>query len=531
MDQLPRRFFEAIGSLSPARKAVLAGMGGATVALGILLYSWSSQTAYVPLYAGLDDADSGQIVSSLRAQGVPFELESAGSTILVPESQVDELRMGFAAQGLPEGGNIGFELFDGNAFTATDFVQRLNFQRGLQGELARTIETFPSVEHARVHIVIPERSLFVADERPATASVVLAVRPGRTLAADQVAGIAHLVSGAVEGLEKSNITIVSDTGSVLYDGTLAEETGIGVSATQLDMQRTFEQTLEHDVQQLLDRSLGTGRSAVQVRATLNFDRLETETESFAPGATATESPGLPRSTTSVQETYQTTGDASTGAVPGAVANVPGADGNLAPLPEGVTTNYNRTETTSNFEVDRTVTRTTQAPGGVERLSVSLLLDESVPPEQATSLQDAVAAAVGIDSERGDQIVVSRLPFDRTVADAAAEAFASDASQNQLLSYARMALPVVALIVGFIFFRLLVRSVSRRGTYTSADMSGGAMALGGGPVAQALGAVAAKPSLPSPEPERRSEVESQVQAMAKNNPDSVAEVVQAWLRED
>ena len=530
MDQVPRRLFDAFGSLSPARKALLAGMGGATVALALLLYSWSSQTAYVPLYAGLDDADSGQIVSTLRAQGVPFELESAGSTILVPEGDVDELRMSFAAQGLPEGGNIGFELFDGNAFTATDFVQRLNFQRGLQGELARTIETFPAVEHARVHIVIPERSLFVVDERPATAAVVLAVRAGRTLAADQVAGIAHLVSGAVEGLEKSNITIVSDAGTVLYDGSLAEETGVGVSATQLEMQRTFEQTLEHDVQQLLDRSLGSGRSAVQVRATLNFDRLETETESFAPGTT--QGDGLPRSTTAVQETYQTTGDASTGAVPGAIANVPGADGSLAPLPEGVTTNYNRTETTQNFEVDRTVTRTTQAPGSVERVSVSLLLDESVPPEQATSLQEAVAAAVGIDAERGDQIVVSRLPFDRTLTDAATEAFASEASQNQLLGYARMALPVIALIVGFIFFRLLVRSVSRRAVYAAEDgmASGGTTALGGAST-QALRAVAHQPSLPAPEQERRSEVESQVQAMAKNNPDSVVEVVQAWLRED
>lgn len=525
MDQFPRRLVQVFNSISPARKVLLAATGGAAVALAVLLYSWSSQTAYMPLYAGLDSSDSGMIVGELRSRGVPFELESGGATILVPQSEADELRMTFAAQGLPEGGNIGFELFDGNAFTATDFVQRLNFQRGLQGELARTIETFPSVEHARIHIVIPERSLFQTDDRPATASVVLQVRPGRTLAADQVAGIAHLVSGAVEGLDKSQITIVSDSGSVLYDGAEAGGSGVGVSATQLEMQRTFEQALEHDVQQLLDRSLGTGRSAVQVRATLNFDQLETETESFRPGTT--EGDGLPRSTVAVQEDYQTSGDASTGAVPGAVANVPGADGNLGTLPDGVTTNYSRTETTSNYEVDRTVTRTQQAPGGVDRLSVSLLLDESVPLEQATALQDIVAAAVGIEADRGDQIVVSRLPFDRSAVEAATEAFAADASQDQLMNYVRMGLPVLALIVGFVFFKLLMRSVSKRALYAA---EGAAPALGLGGAELALRA-ATQPALAPPEPERRSQVEEQIQSMAKSNPDSVAEVVQAWLRED
>ena len=197
---------------------MLVVTGGGLVALALLLYSWSSSTNFVTLYSGLDASDSGRMVDQLRSRGVPFSIEAGGTTITVPQSDVDELRLDFAAQGLPAGGHLGFELFDGNGFTLTDFAQRLNFQRGLQGELARTIETFTAVERARVHIVLPERSLFVADQRPATASVVLQMRPGRALQSGDVAGVAHMVSGAVEGLDKENIVIVDTSGGVLFDG-------------------------------------------------------------------------------------------------------------------------------------------------------------------------------------------------------------------------------------------------------------------------------------------------------------------------
>lgn len=511
---------------------MLLATAGVLVGLGLLLYSWSSSSNYVTLYSGLDNADSGRIVDQLRSQGVDFELAAGGQTISVPQAQVDELRVGFAAQGLPEGGNIGFELFDGNAFTATDFVQRLNFQRGLQGELARTIESFSAIEQARVHIVLPERSLFSADEVDATASIVLNMRPGRTLAAAEVAGIAHMVSGAVEGLEKSKITIIDTSGSILYDGLDLEQGGLNSSNSQLAVQQQYEQSLERDVQQLLDRALGPGRSAVQVRVTINFDQLETETESFTTGAEN----GVPRSSTTVTETYTTNGDAVAGAVPGAVANVPGID-DSTPADEDAsgesTTAYSRTETTSNFEVGRTVTRSVDASGDIIRLSVSLLLDETVTEEQAASLLESVRAAVGIDDSRGDVMAMTRIPFDRTVLEEAEAAFAAEASTAKLLGYVRLALPVVVLAVAFFLFRMLMRSVSTRGAITVGQLAPAAGGAGGG--AGAAGAIEAPGRsgslLPPPPTDLTSEVEQQVSRLAETSPDTIANVVQSWVRED
>ena len=538
MDQLPGRMAATWSSLSPARRAMLAVTAGVLVALALLLYSWSSSTNFVTLYSGLDPSDSGRIVDQLRSRGVPFRVEAGGQSLSVAASEVDELRLDFAAQGLPAGGHVGFELFDGNGFTLTDFAQRLNFQRGLQGELARTIESFGVVERARVHIVLPERSLFVADERPTTASVVLKMRPGRALSAAQVGGVAHLVTGAVEGLDKNNVTIVDTTGSVLFDGRSLEDGGVlGANGSQVALQRSYEEELERDLRQLLDRALGPGNSAVQVSATLNFDRLETETETFSPGETAG---GVARSATTVTESYSTSGDATTGAVPGAVANIPGADTTI-PVPaaganaEEATTAYSRTETTSNFEVGRTVIRSTQAVGGVTRLSVSLLLDESVTEAQATSLLETVSAAAGIDADRGDTVAITRIPFDRTAIEEAETAFAAEASMAQLLGYVRIGLPILVLAVAFFLFRLLMRSIGSRSTYRLTEAPQGALppgTPGAAPAELPLGtaAVAALPA-PSPAVEMQSQVETQVTKLAENNPETVANVVQSWLREE
>ncbi len=510
---------------------MLLAMAGVLVALGLLLYSWSSTTNYVTLYSGLDNADSGRIVDQLRSQGVPFELTAGGQSISVPQAQVDELRVGFAAQGLPEGGNVGFELFDGNAFTATDFVQRLNFQRGLQGELARTIESFSAVEQARVHIVLPERSLFSADERDATASIVLRMRPGRTLSADEVAGVAHMVSGAVEGLDKSRITIIDTSGSILFDGLELEQGGVGSNNSQLAVQQAYERVLERDVQQLLDRALGPGRSAVKVRVTIDFDQSETETETFTTGAAS----GVPRSSTTVTESYTTTGDAVAGAVPGVAANIPGVESEAVPEETAgvaAATAYSRTETISNFEVGRTVTRSVEASGDIEQLSVSLLLDETITEEQATSLLATVRAAVGIDDARGDVVAMTRIPFDRTALEEAEAAFAAEASTAQLFGYVRLALPIVVLAVAFFFFRMLVRSVSTRGAVAYSQLAPVAGAAGGGAVAGAIEAPGQTGStLPPPPPDMTSEVEQQVTRLAETSPDTVASVVQSWVRED
>jgi flagellar M-ring protein FliF len=540
--ELPQRLSDIWSGLSATRKALLALTGGALVAMAVVLYSWSATPSYVALFSGMAPEDSSAIVDQLRSRGVPFEVDHGGGTVRVPENEVDQLRLDLAAQGLPAGGGVGFELFDGNSFTATDFVQRLNFQRGLQGELARTIRTFTAVEDARVHVVLPERALFTDDERPPTASVVLRMRSNRRLDDSEVRAVVHLVTGSVEGLEREHLTVVDTSGAVLFDGaSSADDTGIGLTSTQFELQRSYESALERDAQRMLESALGPGRSAVQVQATLDFDRLETETETFTPGQEG----GVPRSTTTLQETFNSAGDTTTGTVPGAFANVPGADTNLPAGAVGGTGNssdYTRSETVSNFEVGRTVTRSVDAPGEVERLSVSLLLDEAVAADRVPALQAAVSAAVGLDEARGDVIAVQSLLFDRTRFEDAAAAFDSEASASQILTYARIGLPIALLVVAFIFFRLLLRSVSRRMVVREigpAELAqAGAYGALAAPGAAGIGNIQAQlartgapaGSLPSID-DQRSEMEQQVSKIAKDHPDTVAGVVQSWMRED
>lgn len=536
MNQSFGRLMQVWRGLPMARRVVLVGMVGALAAIGVVMTAWSGQISYSPLYSGLDPQDSGAIVEDLRTRAIPFELGSGGTSILVPEAQVDQLRLDFAAQGLPKGGNVGFELMNGNSFTATDFVQRLNFQRGLQGELQRTIESLNAVQHARVHIVMPEKSLFVKDQTPPTASVVLQMRPGQRLETREVRGIAHLVSGAVEGLKDDNVSILDTSGAVLFDGSqLAVMGGSGASGTQLEMQQSYERNLESGLQQLLDRTLGAGRATVKASALLNFDRTETTTEMFSPGAASTP---VARSASTVTEKYTTGAGGSTGTTPGAVANVPGAANTVpgavtAAAANGTGTDYTRNESTTNFEVGKTSTKSVQAIGAVKRLSLSLLVDQQVPEAQATALQAAVKAAAGLDDARGDTMAVARFAFDRTLVDEATAAFKEEASRDQYMGYARMGLPVVAVIVGLVLFRMLIRSVPGGSSEGYRYGGGPQMALADGRVAtMSLGGGEQQVrALPAPSSDARSEMEQHVTKLIATQPQMVSDVMQAWIRED
>ena len=238
---------------------------------------------------------------------------------------------------------------------------------------------------------------------------------------------------------------------------------------------------------------------------------------------------MPRSSTTVTEKYTTSGDAVAGAIPGAAANIPGVESEAVPEATGdaATTAYSRTETTSNFEVGRTVTRSVKASGDIERLSVSLLLDETITEEQAASLLETVRAAVGIDDSRGDVVAMTRIPFDRTALEEAEAAFAAEASTAQLFGYVRLGLPIVVLAVAFFFFRMLMRSVSTRGAVAYSQLA----PVAGG-VAGAIEAPGQTGStLPPPPTDLTSEVEQQVTRLAETSPDTVANVVQSWVRED
>jgi len=504
-NQLPRSRQLALG-------AILAG----TIVVLYFVFVSSSSPNLVVAYSGLQPEDSASIVDQLSKDGVPYELGGGGSTISVPANRVAETRIKLAQAGLPKGSaSTGLEIFDKTNFGATDFVQQVNYTRGLEGELARSINTLDSVRGSRVHVVLPKEAIFKEDQQKTTASVLLQLKPGTHLTQDQVKGITNLVSNSVAGLTQAGVTIIDETGHVLFDGAVLDSPfSTGASSSQLEVQHQYELALQRDIESTLGKVVGVGRSAVTVRAALNFDSVKKAEDSFgAPNSV------VPRSSTSTTETFTGNGNTA-GGVPGTGSN----GGNAAAAAgSGTNSNYSRTETTTNNEVNKTTTTTVKAPGSVDRLSVSVVLDESVTPAQEASLTSAVAAAVGLDQTRGDTLSVTRLPFDASVKEDLLPAAAAD-GLGQYLSYLKLLLPLLAVVLAFVLVMLLLRSLSKRqGTMpTAMDQMMLAAAM-----PAALPAPARLPALESaPDPQ-----EERILQLASHNPRAVADVVQTWMREE
>jgi flagellar M-ring protein FliF len=512
-------WLERWNALPRARQAMLVAVGVGALVLVYVLFLSSSSPNMVTAFSGLAPEDSAAMVDELETLGVPYELRAGGAAIAVPANQIAEVRIKLAQAGLPAGGAVGLEIFERTNFGATDFVQQVNFRRGLEGELARSINTLDAVKASRVHISIPRQAVFREDQHEATASVLLQLRPGARLTDEQVKGITNLVANSVEGLREKGITIIDDSGRVLFDGAAFGGTfSAGATATQLDLQRQFEVALQRDISDVLAQIVGPGRSAVTIRASLNFDQVTSTRDEFG-----TPQQAVARSQSTVEETF-TGNNLNVGNVPGTGAN----DGIGGPATgAGGNSQYTRTETTINNEVPRTTSTTIQAPGRLERLSVSVVLDESVTAAQEGAITSAVAAAVGLDQVRGDVLSVTRLPFDQSArADLIGEAPVGLAAY---FDYLRLVLPILAVILGFILVMLLLRSLSGRQLRLPAPMTPRALHLGGAAALAALPGAHTQelPVLQTPSDPH----EERVLRLAEANPRAVADVVQTWMRED
>ncbi|MBA4181851.1 MAG: flagellar M-ring protein FliF [Anaerolinea sp.] len=506
---------ERWNDLPRSRQMALAGILAGTLVIFYFVFVASSSPNFVVAYSGMDPADSAAIADQLEKDGVPYEIGGGGATVSVPANKVAETRIKLAQAGLPKGGSVGLEIFDKTNFGATDFVQQVNFQRGMEGELARSINTLDGVKASRVHIVMPKQSIFKEDQQSATASVLLQLKPGARLNPDQVKGITNLVTGSIEGLRQGGVTIIDETGRVLFDGSQAEGLfSTGGTSTQMDLQRQFELALQQDVESTLAKVVGSGRSAVTVRARLNFDNVKSAADTYGTAAQI-----VPRSTTSTSETFSGTG-LNVGSVPGTGAN--GGTGGTAGTGASGNSSYTRTETTTNNEVPKTTTTTVKAPGSVEKLSVSVVLDESVTAAQEASITSAVAAAVGLDQVRGDTLSVTRLPFEASVREDLIPAAAD--GLGQYLQYLKLLLPMLAVILAFILVMLLLGSLSKR--QLALPMAVPAVSL----LAPAQAAIAAAAPLHALE-SHADPHEERVLKLADSNPRAVADVVQTWMREE
>ena len=407
-------------SISIGKRIALLILAVGFVAGFVFLMNWAGNPEFHPLYTNLDANDAGTILNRLKEQKIPYRLSANGSTILIPQEKIYETRMELASEGLPHGGSIGFELFDNTKLGMTEFAQNVNYQRALQGELVRTINGFEEVDSCRVHIVMPEKSLFLKDEEPASASVVLKLRHGKWLTQQQVQGIVHLVSSSVSRMGPDNVTVVDSNGRLLTGST--DPSGIAtLSADQLEYQAQVERKLENRVLTMLEKALGANRAIVRVSCALNFKQHEMTEERFLPENQVIRSEQL------FNETSRDADPIPQG-IPGIQSNLPESSPAQNQTTAGENTTFAKKESTVNYEIGKLTSRTLDPVGGIERVSVAVMVDGTyrsnpiengeaewtyVPrsAEELSKIENLVKSAVNFVADRGDKVEVVNIPFE------------------------------------------------------------------------------------------------------------------------
>jgi flagellar M-ring protein FliF len=507
------------------RMIVLVALAGSIAGL-IAIALWTQQPDMQVLFTNLNPEDAAGIVDKLKETKVPYETTGGGNTILVPSAQVHEMRLQLATQGLPHGGGVGFEIFDRSSIGMSDFVQKLNYRRALQGELARTIAQMPEIERARVHLATPERRLFSSDENRARASVVVSLRNGQALAKTQVNGIVHLVSSSVEGLQVKDVTVVDGHGRLLSSAAGGDDAA-GLTGSQLEYQRTVEKDIETRIQTMLERIVGANKAVVRVSSILDFRKVETTEERYDPNSQVV------RSEQRGQEKANGVNGVSSGGVPGVQSNVPEGAGQE---PVQTSSNNNQTKNeTVNYEISRTVSRVVEPSGSIKQLSVAVLVDgiyeTATPPEAGKAASDTakkymarpeedmkrieeiVKKAMGYSAERQDQVQVTNVQFDIATEEPSGQGI--EAAAETVSSFT----PYIRYGVGGALFLLILFMVVRP-----------LMAMLGTAGPSAEGSTPPLPaSVSQVEASLTGKPRSQIVDMARGNPDTTALVVKQWLK--
>jgi flagellar M-ring protein FliF len=422
-------------NLGPKGQLGLAASALLVIVTMFFLYRTAAKPSYTALLTGLDPAQSSQIGDALTSGGVSWRLANGGTEVDVVKGQESNARVALAKKGLPNGGHVGFELFDKQSFGATDFQQQVDYQRALEGEIARTIESIEGVTHADVQLALPRDSVFSSEAQNATAAVL--VTGGSSLDGATVRGIAHLVASSVKSLSPNDVTITDEQGNLLWP------TGDGVGTpgdlTKMAAEQRYDAELSAEINALLTQTLGEGKAQARVHSDLNLDQATISKVTFAKT-------GTPVTSQLEQEGLKSKGAGS--AAP-ANANLPAAATN------GGNSNYTRKSATTQYGVNKTVEQRVVAPGSVTRLDVALLVDSSVPAKQVAGLKQSVAALAGIDPKRGDTLAVSTLAFAKQPAPAAA------AKSGPLPPGAAGLIKWVALLGGVLGLGFLVRRNLKR----------------------------------------------------------------------
>ncbi|MGE0826623.1 MAG: flagellar basal-body MS-ring/collar protein FliF [Candidatus Binatia bacterium] len=437
----------AVSSLSPEQKSLLMRGGPVLfLALGVGFY-FLQHVYYRPLFTGLSPQDAAAVVGELDARKIPFTLQKDGSTIEVPEEMLYRTRLELAGKGLPMGGGVGFEIFEQTPFGATEFTQRVNYQRALQGELSRTINALSAVQSSRVHLALPARSAFLGREEKPSASVVVELKPGYHLTSEQVQGIINLLATSVEGLATEKVTVVDTSGRPLQ----AREEKTDTETEFLHrLKLQIEQEMERRIETMLEPVLGVGKTVARVSAELEFRETQLAREEFDPAGHVVRSQQL-----------QTEGSMpQPSGIPGVQANIPNGD-----TVESKDPNTNRKNETVNYEISRTTSQVLEPRGQIRRLSVAVLVDGKYeadtyvprPTEEMESLKAIVMKAVGFNVDRGDQLEVANIPFQKVDAQTSLPV----SPLGDLTQWARSPVGMGVIGGGAVFLLLLFKLVFRR----------------------------------------------------------------------
>lgn len=521
ISKLPASLRTLFAGFTAGQKAVTALALVALLIGGVVFTSWAGKPSMVPVFTNLAASDAAAITEELNTRGTKYTLADGGATVLVPQKDVYQLRLDLSAAGLPENGKSGYELLDAQGITTSEFRQRVDYQRALEGELSKTISSIDGVEATTVHLVIPEEALFSEDGRQPSASVLVKNKPGKSLTGGQVQAVVNLVSSSVEGLTPEQVTLADAKGTVL---SAAGEAGASAAAGDARAVQTaaFEKDLQTSVEQLLMPVVGSGKAVVRVKAALDFDKKATTSEIFNPEDK--EPPAVSKSVTT--ETYEG-GSPIIGGVLG-----PENVGNQAI--EGGDSRYEKGQETSALAVDKVTEQVESAPGKVERLTVAVVLDAAAAGTVSPAeVQQLVAAAAGIDPARGDVVQVSRMAFDDTAAKAAEAEFAAlEAEKKSAQRWSLIRTTGVLLAVGLLLLYAL-RSM-RRDTRTEVelpyDVEAAQLALEAEHAATLAAAErrALEPPPITTEERQRLTIQGEIGELVERQPEEVAQLLRGWL---
>ncbi|MDD5296442.1 MAG: flagellar basal-body MS-ring/collar protein FliF [Rhodocyclaceae bacterium] len=538
---------QRFNQLPPRQKWGMVAAIALTIALLIGSWLWGRQPEYSVLFSNLSDKDGGAITAALTQQQVPYKFSQGGSAILVPQDVVHDVRLRLASQGLPKGGLVGFELMENEKLGISQFAEQVNYQRALEGELARSIQALAAVDAARVHLAIPKQSGFLRDEQKPTASVLVNLRPGRTLELPQVAGVVHLVASSVPELNPLNVTVIDQNGNMLSQkGDPLRNAGL--DPTQLKYVQEVERSYIKRIENILTPVVGASNIRAQVVANMDFSQTEQTAETFRPSADPTKP--IVRSQ-QVSESASTQGGAT--GVPGALSNQPPAPATApitAPAVSGGSAAgaplNTKKDATTNYELDKTVQHVKQAVGSIKRLSVAVVVNQKKQPlpdgktkntplteGEMKQINDLVKEAMGFDAQRGDSLNVTNVSFTPPEKEVLPETpLWKDPETLALAKDAGRWLLVLAL-AGYLVFgviRPMVKSVTQTEEERKAEEEGGAEGAerhepGEAGAEGEEGEAGEEPGAPADSYHQKL---TSAREMAKQNPKLVANVIKEWL---